>query len=227
MKDSSSNRNQDSKLFLSTFKRNKIKKNSRNNTTRDFISKYNQKLSSGKIIFSTDSNNLKIENKKSMEMNKLNTLEKEDEINTSNRIKSDNIRFSFNLCEIIISLLCPCYLSGNLKIKNEFNEKAIDFLYNKLDIILYTRNMILLDIINQTLLDDYKKDIINFLSRPILYLDGKDFKEKKPDIFYLNYTEEDFDKFADGFLNLFQKADKKNREKKLTELSKQKLKELI
>ena len=95
--------------------------------------------------------------------------------------------------------------------------------YNKLDIILYIRNMILFDIINETILDDDKKHIINFLSRQVLDLD----KEENKDIFYQNYYEKDFDDFYDSYLNLARLDDKINREKRLMILSKRKLEEYI
>ena len=160
-------------------------------------------------------------------MNNLKTLEKEDEDNMSNNSKSKNINkninYKFSLSEIISSLLCPCLISGNLKLKNEYNDKATQFLYNKLDLILYVRNMVLIDIINETILDEEKKHIINFLSRPLLYLDKKENNE----IFYQNYSEKDFDNFYDSYLELVHKTDKKNREKRLMTLSKQKLKEFV
>ena len=44
-----------------------------------------------------------------------------------------------------------------MKIKNNINEKANKIINNKLDIILYIRNLILFDIINRTILNDDKK----------------------------------------------------------------------
>ena len=83
--------------------------------------------------------------------------------------------------------------------------------------------MILFDIINETILDDDKKHIINFLSRQVLDLD----KEENKDIFYQNYYEKDFDDFDDSYLNLARLDDKINREKRLMILSKRKLEEYI
>ena len=85
--------------------------------------------------------------------------------------------------------------------------------------------MILFDIINRTILDNKKKDIINFLSRPILSMNKNIFEEQ--DIFYDQYKEGDFDKFCEGLEELIKKPDKKNKEIKLVGLSKLKLKELI
>ena len=85
--------------------------------------------------------------------------------------------------------------------------------------------MLLFDIINKTILDDPKKDIINFLSRPILSLTKNSFEEK--DIFYESYKESDFDKFYESYSALVKKPNKKDREKKLLNLSQKQLKEFI
>ena len=171
--------------------------------------------------------NLK-DNDMNKEINILNTVVKED---TKNNEKNDNIlklktsQYSFSFIEELICLLFPCCLKGKLKLKNYFNEKAMNILYNKLNIILYLRNMILFDIMNRTILDNSKKDIINFLSRPIISMNKDIFEEK--DVFYEPYKEDDFDKFCEGLEELIKKSDKTNKEKKLVGLSKQKLKELI
>ena len=171
--------------------------------------------------------NLK-DNDMNNEINILNTVVKED---TKNNEKNDNILnlktslYSFSFIEELICLLFPCCLKGKLKLKNYFNEKAMNILYSKLNIILYLRNMILFDIMNRTILDNSKKDIINFLSRPILSMNKDIFEEK--DVFYEPYKEDDFDKFCEGLEELIKKPDKKNKEMKLVGLSKLKLKELI
>lgn len=159
--------------------------------------------------------------------NDVNTLEKEGNKTTvkNNILKENTTEFSFNVFEAFSLLVFPCCLQGRLKLKNHLNDKAVNLLYNKLNVILYVRNMILFDIINKTILDEKKKDIINFLSRPILSLNKNSYEEK--DVFYDSYKENDFDKFYEGYIELFKKPDKKNREKKLLMLSKQQLKELV
>ena len=83
--------------------------------------------------------------------------------------------------------------------------------------------MILFDIMSEALLDEDKKNIINFLSRPLLYLN----KQENKNIFYQNYYENDFDKFCDSYLSLVRLEDKMNRDKRLLFLSKRKLKEFL
>ena len=227
IKPSSSNRSQESKiLFLSRRKSNKIRINKRNNFTKDLMIK-NEKNNRKQKRYSIDNQSKNILDNNNIKMNNLKTLGKEDEDNNSKKSKSKkndkNINYNFSLIEIISSLLFPCLLRGNLKIKNEYYDKATEFLYNKLDIILYVRNMVLFDIINETLLDEEKKNIINFLSRPLLSLDKKENKN----IFYQNYYETDFDKFYDGYQELAHKTYKQHKEERLLSYSNQKLKELI
>ena len=155
---------------------------------------------------------------------KLDKKEKKKESkNIKNKKKQD--KFSFNVLEIIISLIFSNCLNGHLKLKNSLSDKANVFLYNKLDIILFIRNMILLDIINNILLDDKEKDIVNFISRPIIPSNNEDFG--KQDIFYIKYKNNDFDKFYDSFSGLIEKGDRNKKEKILIGLTNEKLKELI
>ena len=83
-------------------------------------------------------------------------------------IHNQRNNYYFNVIEIIINSFCKCCMSRELSIKNNIYKEANDILFNKLDIVLYIRNMILIDIINDSLYSDSKKDIINFLSRPLL-----------------------------------------------------------
>ena len=148
---------------------------------------------------------------------------KKESKNIKNKKKQD--KFSFNVLEIIISLIFSNCLNGQLKLKNSLSDKANVFLYNKLDITLYVRNMVLLDILNNILLDDKEKDIVNFISRPILPSNNEEFG--KQDIFYLKYKNNDFDKFYESFSGLIEKGNKNKIEKILIGLTNEKIKELI
>ena len=109
--------------------------------------------------------------------------------------------------------------------KNNIHRKAHDILFNKLDIVVYIRNMILIDIMNDSLYKDNKKDIINFLSRPLLSV-NKNENYDSPE-FYQNYNENDFNKFYGGISELLQKSNKKEREKNLILLANKGLKEFL
>jgi len=112
-----------------------------------------------------------------------------------------------------------------MKIKNNINEKANKIINQNLDIILYIRNMILFDIINRIILKDDKKNIINFLCRPIISI-NKSQKNEFGD-FYKIYKENDFDNFFNDIKELIKKSLKKEKENNLIYITKEHLKEFI
>ena len=135
------------------------------------------------------------------------------------------INLSFNIFEIITSSFFFCCLSNNLKLKKDLAEKANNILYNKLDIVLFVKNMFLLDIMNQTLINNNRKGIIKFLSQPIISMNKKE--ENQLNQLSKNYSEADFDNFNSDVLKLIRKTEKREVDKKLLFLSNLKLKELI
>ena len=52
-------------------------------------------------------------------------------------------------------------------------------------------------------------------------------RKNESDDFYRNYKEEDFDKFLNNILDLVQKPEKSEKEKKLVSISKEHLKKFI
>ena len=206
----------------------KLKKNSKTIFTLENDENENNETSKRQIKNYRNILNLK-DNEMKNDINDKNTLEKED--NKEKKINADDNLlkpYSFNLLEIIISLIFPCCLKGQLKRKNKLNNKAIIILYSKLNIILYVRNMILIDIINETILDDKTKHIINFVSRPILSLEKNNSNNlQRKNIFYEGYKENDFEKFYEEFLEFMKKPNKESKEQKLISVSKRQLKELI
>ena len=124
---------------------------------------------------------------------------------------------SFNIFEIIITEFLKCCRSQEMIIKSEVNEKANNIIFKKVDIITYVRNMILFDIMNQIILDEGKKTIINFLGRPVISLNTK--QKNEFDEFYKNYREKDFKKFAQEIQDLSQKQNKTYDENKLISVS--------
>jgi hypothetical protein len=142
-------------------------------------------------------------------------------------VKSEKIDYSYNIFEIIISSFLCCCMSKKLKRKKNLTEKANALLYNKLDIVLFVRNMILLDIINETLVNNNnsRKGIIKFLSRPVISEGEKENIEE--DSFYTKYDESDFDNFYGETSELARKVEKEEIEKKLIFLSYNRLKNLI
>ena len=148
-----------------------------------------------------------------------------DEEALEEEIKIEDIEYSFNLCEIFGATIFTCCQTKELKIKNNLNNKANSFLYSKMDILLYIRNMILFDIINETLLSVGLKDVINFLSRPIISLNGK--KDNSLNIFYQGYKSSNFKNFYGEIKELSKKSDKAKEEKELIFLTNKHLKSLL
>ena len=96
--------------------------------------------------------------------------------------EEDLIDYStYNIFEMFGSFkFCFCK-TKKFQNKVNFIRRANDIIDNKLDIVFYIRNMILFDMINKINLEN--KTIINFLSRPILYLnEEKEEEERKNDI---------------------------------------------
>ena len=139
-----------------------------------------------------------------------------DETNKE-ELDPSKIEYDFNICEVLGASIFKCCQSKELQIKYNLNEKANSILSSKLDIVLYVRNMILFDIMNETLLSVGYKDIMNFLSRPIISLKGKE--ENVFSIFYHGYKSSDFDKFYNGINDLSQKMNKAREEKELLALT--------
>jgi len=147
------------------------------------------------------------------------------EIDKIKNNKKEKIENSFNIFEIIITQIFKCCMSKNMKIKNDINEKANNIVFKKMDIITYIRNMLLLDLINKTTLDNNKKEIINFLYRPIISVDKK-VKNEFNEI-YDNYNEKNFNKYYDEIQDLVNKPQKNDKEKELIYISHEHLKSFL
>ena len=137
----------------------------------------------------------------------------------------ENISYDFNIIEVLETTIFKCCQSKKIQIKNNLYEKANSILNSKLDIILYVRNMILFDIINETIFGTGEKNIVNFLSRPIISLKGKE-KNKIP-IFYKRYESSDFNKFYYELNELAKKPEKRMEEEQLISISNNHLKSLL
>ena len=220
-----------------------IEKNWRNNSSKKCISKL-EILSINKYDLKSESNEpnndklkaqkLQTDNisyKKSIENIYINKIKKEknDKVNKkeekSDIVNNKSINYNFNIFEIICVSFCKCCLTKNLGIKNNINEKANNILNNSLDIVTYIRNNFLFDIINETIMDEQIKSIMNFLCRPVISINN-DIKSDFSD-FYRKYEEADFDKFCEEIKQLTQKPKKKIKEKKLIMLSNKQLKNFL
>jgi hypothetical protein len=132
---------------------------------------------------------------------------------------------SFNVFEIIITEFLPCCRSQEMVIKSEALEMANNIIFKKMDVITYVRNMILFDLLNQLILDDSKKTIVNFLCRPIISLNTKQKNEFEE--FYKNYREKDFKKFYQEIQDLSQIENKDEKANKLISVSNEHLQKFV
>ena len=147
-----------------------------------------------------------------------------DKETTLEENESEKVEYEYNLYEKIKSIICKCCLSKELKVKNALNEKAMSILDDKLDIVLFVRNMMLIDIINATLLDTETDDIVNFLARPIITL--KDDEDDEFSMLYHKYKETDFEKFYKEIVHLSNKPNKRMEEIKLISICNKHLKSI-
>ena len=116
-------------------------------------------------------------------------------------------------------------MTKRMSIKSEANERANNILFKKMDVITYVRNMILFDLLNQLILDDSKKTIVNFLCRPIISLNTKQKNEFEE--FYKNYREKDFKKFYQEIQDLSQIENKDEKANKLISVSNEHLQKFV
>ena len=73
----------------------------------------------------------------------VNIIEPQKIVAYSEKSNEEKITYNFNIFEIIISQFLPCCMTKKLALKSSLNEKADEIIYQKMDIILYIRNMIL------------------------------------------------------------------------------------
>ena len=152
----------------------------------------------------------------------------ESDYNTNKSFEEESFKkqeYEFNIFEVIAASLCKCCLTKNLKIKSELNGKANSYLYNKMEISLYIRNMMLFDIFNDIFVEPENKDIINFLCRPIIT--RKNSGKNDLSLYYKGYRDKDFSKFYNQITHIIEKSDKKSEDLKLISLSNQHLKYLV
>ena len=167
-------------------------------------------------------NNFLVESNVNTKTNIYNLTTENENVKTDK--ESVKIEYKYNLSDYIKTIFnkCKCCESKELKIKNALAEKANALLYNKLDITLYIRNMILFDIMEDILLDSETKNIANFLVHPIITL--SDNKEKELPSMHNKYNESDFYKFYHELIQLINKDENTKEEIRLISLSNKHLK---
>ena len=163
-------------------------------------------------------------------MDKPLSSEEQTNINKKSTIQLDendnkNYISVFEVIKISIFTYCECCEKKiKLKYKEKIIKEAMNIFDKKLDIYIYTKNMILIDIMYQILMNDINKDYVNFLSRSLIYLNKTDKKESKElEEIYEPTTKLNSDyskKLYDEFMDLMEKNKKTDIEKKIISLYK-------
>ena len=148
-----------------------------------------------------------------------NETKENKEKNESNLIKYT----SYYMHEMIGAIIPSCCKTQKFKFKESLIKQSYKIFENKLDIFLYIRNMFLFESINQIYLDN--PCIIDFLSRPIIYLNKKEEAKFKKDIYKVS-NELNFDILFERILKLYKKTEKTKIEQNLIFLLKQQLNEV-
>ncbi len=90
----------------------------------------------------------------------------------------EKFHFQYNLCEILILLFCcSCFSWKKLKIKNSLFKKGEKELFLRTDILSYTKNMHILEILTYILLEPNQIQMIKFLSKPTISLNKPKLNE--------------------------------------------------
>ena len=142
----------------------------------------------------------------------------------ANLAKIEKVKFKYNVFEILLSYCGNFCKPEKLKVKNDLTEKAENVLNQRLDISLYIKNTILIDIMNQALINDKMKSMTKFISRPILSINKSE--ERDIDDFYKDYSANDFDKLYEEIKDVKQSKMTK-AEKKIISLVNNGLNEMI
>ena len=217
----------------------KIDETFKSNDARNFLNKKmkNNRLSRKIIISGDENNNGKNKNLNFIHRSRRNLLNlykvQPNKIPTINFQASNKnelekmgiIKFNYNIFEIFWSYLGKCCMSNNLKIKSNLTQKSNNILNDKLDISLYIKNTILIDILNQALINDNMKSMTKFISRPIISLNKS--CERDLSQFYKNYDLTDFDNLYEEISNMSKKSRFAQAEQKIISSVYNELKEMV
>ena len=166
--------------------------------------------------------------------NYINKTDSEENLNINKKLKRDenekkskNYVSAYEVIKISILSCCCCKCKcceKNIKKKEKSIKKAMDIFDKKLDIYIYTKNMILIDIMYRLTMNDINKNYINFLTRSLIYLNKSDKKESEElKQIYEPTTKLNSDysnKLFNEFKKLMEKEEKTEMEKKIIRLCK-------
>ena len=195
-----------------------------NNNNCDSNNKYNEKntiqTENSQFNINNSSSERNETNKfKEIELEKINKNDNNinnDKLNFNN-LKENNLKYKFNFFDIFIISFCSCCICyKKLKQKKIIYEKAQEIFYYQMNILCYLKNMQIISIINKIILNDEQRDLLKFLSKPIINIKGEinnfDF------FFDENIEKNDVEKFLNNYKKLKDKENKTEEEKRLFNL---------
>ena len=174
------------------------------------------------VIFTQKAfNNFIISSDKTLNREEIKIPKKRKKTKERKEIEENKKKNPFSILDIFkISIFTCC--ENKLNYKERLIKEAMDIFDKKLDIYIYIKNMILIDIMYQILMSDINKDCVNFLSRSLIYLN----KKKKEEVEELNEVymptsklkSYNSDKLYREFTKLVEKTEKTEIEKKIVSL---------
>ena len=189
---------------------------------KDDNNKKKKDINTMPVIFTQKAfNNFIISSDKTLNREEIKIPKKRKKTKERKEIEENKKKNPFSILDIFkISIFTCC--ENKLNYKERLIKEAMDIFDKKLDIYIYIKNMILIDIMYQILMSDINKDCVNFLSRSLIYLN----KKKKEEVEELNevymptsklksYNSE---KLYREFTKLVEKTEKTEIEKKIVSL---------
>ena len=140
----------------------------------------------------------------------------------NNLINNENKEFSYiqyNVFEILIYFICPCFSCKKLRDKNILFNKGKKQLFFQLDIVSYLRKVQQIELLNYILLDPGENVILNFLSKPLISYNNRNNFYNKIALGYNNISEKEIENFIKYYKYLFSKQNKNHNERRIFNLS--------
>ena len=168
---------------------------------------YNNSSEGNENVNLNNNNNNKNLEKNNINYNKLNI----------DCLKENEIQYKFNFFDIfIISFFSCCICNKKLNKKKIVYEKAQETFYYQMNILCYLKNMQIISILNKIILNDEQRNLLKFLSKPIINLNGK---INNFDLFFNEKIEKnEIEEFINDYKILLEKENKTNKEKRLFKL---------
>ena len=204
------NENLDEKYNINNSIKSNQKLFSKNNifTEKNTINNnYNNSSEGNENVNLNNNNNNKNLEKNNINYNKLNI----------DCLKENEIQYKFNFFDIfIISFFSCCICNKKLNKKKIVYEKAQETFYYQMNILCYLKNMQIISILNKIILNDEQRNLLKFLSKPIINLNGK---INNFDLFFNEKIEKnEIEEFINDYKILLEKENKTNKEKRLFKL---------